>query len=95
MTSASVFKFLTKLPAIIIGTMRIVDGVKNATGADKKAAVLAAIPDSVALAEFVVERDLLNDEKVKELLSAAVDAQHAANKAWDALRDVVVKKVPQ
>lgn len=89
----TVFKFLAKLPVVTIGIMRIVDAVKSASGADKKAAVLESIPTSVALAEYVMERDLLDDAEVKKLLEAAIDAQHAANKAWDAIRAVVVKKV--
>lgn len=93
MNVGTVFQFLAKLPVVAIGIMRIVDQVKSASGADKKAAVLAAIPDSVALGEFIAERDLLHDAEVSKLLAAALDAQQAANKAWDAIRAVVVRKV--
>lgn len=50
-----------KLPALILGAMQIVERVKSAKGAEKKAAVLEVIDDSIELAEFGAGKDLLND----------------------------------
>ena len=59
--------FLFKLPMVIGGIVGIIDKVR-ASGADKKAAVLAVLPESIALAEFSVGRDLLNDPAIAQLL---------------------------
>ena len=88
-----ILQFAAKLPLVVTGIMRIVEAVKSASGPEKKAAVKSAILQSVALTEFVTERDLLNDPEVSKLYDAAIDAQHAADKAWDAVRAVLVKKV--
>ena len=85
---------LVKLPAVIEGTVRIVDRVKDARGADKKAAVLESIPESIALAEFTAERDLLNDPAIAELISALVDAEVAVARARNALKAGLLAKRP-
>ncbi len=43
--------------------------------------VIAALPESVALAEFAAGKDLLNDPAIAQLVSALVDAEAAAAKA--------------
>ena len=83
--------FLLKLPAVIGGIVGIVQKVK-ASGPDKKAAVLAALPESIALAEFAAGRDLLNDPAVAQLVSAVVDAEAALLKAREALKTGLLAK---
>ena len=85
---------LVKLPAVIEGTVRIVDRVKDARSADKKTAVLESIPESIALAEFTAERDLLNDPAIAELISALVDAEVAVARARNALKAGLLAKRP-
>lgn len=85
--------FALKLPAVIGGIVGIVEKVK-ASGGAKKAAVLAAVPESVALAEFAAGRDLLNDPAVAELVSAVIDAEAAVLKAREALRAGLLAKTP-
>ena len=85
---------LVKLPAVIEGTVRIVDRVKDARGADKKAAVLESIPESIALAEFTAERDLLNDPAIAELIGALIDAEVAVTRARAALKAGLLAKRP-
>lgn len=79
------FLLATKLPLVISGIMSIVDRIK-APGAEKKAAVLAAIPESVALAELLAGKDLVNDEALAQLISAYIDAEAVALKAKAALQ---------
>lgn len=83
--------FALKLPAVIGGIVGIVERVK-ASGTDKKAAVIAALPDSIALAEFAAGRDLLNDPAVAQLVSALVDAEAAVVKARAALKAGLLAK---
>lgn len=83
--------FALKLPAVIGGIVGIVQKVK-ASGADKKAAVIAALPESIALAEFAAGRDLLNDPAVAELVSALIDAEAAVVKAREALKAGLLAK---
>lgn len=83
----------TKIPAIVAGTMQIVSKIR-ASGADKKAAVLAAVPESVALVEMGVGRDVFNDPAIAQLLSAFIDAEAAAMKARDALKAGILSKAP-
>ena len=85
--------FALKLPAVIGGIVGIVQKVK-ASGADKKAAVIAALPESVALAEFAAGRDLLNDPAVAELVNALIDAEAAVVKAREALKAGLLAKKP-
>lgn len=84
--------FAAKLPAVVSGIMAIVQKVKDAKGSDKKAAVIAAIPESIALAEFGAGRDLLNDKAVADLLSVYIDAEKAAMKAKAALQAGILAK---
>ena len=86
--------FAAKVPAIIHGAVQVVDHIKNAKGADKKRAVIDAIPTSIELVEFAAGRDLLNDLAIAQLVSAAVDAEAAALKARTALRDGLLAKAP-
>ena len=86
-------QFLIKLPAVIGGIVGIIDKVK-ASGADKKAAVLAALPESVALAEFISGRDLLNDPAIQPAIDAVIEAEVALLKARNALKAVLLAKKP-
>ena len=85
-------QFALKLPMVIAGIMGIVQKVKDAKGPDKKAAVLAAVPESLALAEFAAGRDLLNDPVIAELVSVYIDAEKVAMKARDALKAGILAK---
>lgn len=84
-----------KIPAIVAGTMQIVGKIKGVSGAEKKAAVLAAVPESVSLIELGVGRDVFNDETIASLLSAFIDAEAAALKAREALKaGIMAKGIP-
>ena len=87
-------QFALKLPMVIAGIMGIVQKVKDAKGPDKKAAVLAAVPESLALAEFAAGRDLLNDPVIADLVSVYIDAEKVAMKARDALKAGILAKEP-
>lgn len=80
------FKFAAKLPLVVSGIVGIVNMVKNASPADKREAVRAAVESSLSLAEFVAEKDLLKDDVVQKLYSAYIDAEHAVAQARDALK---------
>lgn len=84
--------FALKLPVIIAEAMRIVQLIKNATGPEKKAAVLASIPSAVEMAEFGAGRDVLNDAVIAELMSVYIDAEKVAMKAKEALRAGILAK---
>ena len=84
--------FLLKLPAVITGITAIVSHVKSAPKNEKVDAVLAAVPDSTALAEFAIDRDLFDDEKVKAAVQAVVVAEHALLDARAALKAIVLQK---
>ena len=86
-------QFLIKLPVVIGGIVGIIEKVK-ASGPDKKAAVLDALPESVALAEFTLGRDLLNDPAIRPAIEAVVDAEAALLKARQALKAVLLTKQP-
>lgn len=85
--------FATKVPAIIKGAVEIIDHVKT-SGAQKKIAVVQAIPSAIELAEFAAGRDLLHDPAIALLVSAAVDAEAAALKARKALQAGLLAKAP-
>lgn len=85
---------IAKLPLVISGTMAIVQKIRSASGAEKKAAVLEAIPESVTLLELGLGRDVLNDPAIVELISAYIDAEKVAMKARDALKAGLLVKAP-
>lgn len=87
--------FALKLPGVIAGTMAIINKVKNATGEEKKAAVLAAVPESISLIEFAAEKDILNDATIAQLVSVYIDAEAVALKAREALRLGILSKAPE
>lgn len=82
----------TKLPALIHGAVEIAERIKGAKGRDKKAAVEQSIPHAVELIEFAAEKDLLNDEAIKQLISVSIDAEAAALRARDALKAGILAK---
>ena len=86
--------FVDKLPLLIKGTMIVVQKIKSATGPEKKAAVLEAIPEAIALTEFGAGRDLVADEGIAALIGAYIDAEKAAMKAKDALKAGILAKAP-
>ena len=86
--------FAMKVPGIIHMAVQIVDHFK-AAGSDKKKAVMESIPTSIELAEFAAGKDLINDTVIQQLISAAVDAEAAALKARDALRQGILNKAPK
>ena len=85
--------FALKLPMIVQGTMAIIQKIK-ASGPEKKAAVLEAIPESISLVEFAAGRDLLKDEAIASLVGVYIDAEKAAMKAKDALKAGILAKAP-
>lgn len=87
-------QFALKLPMVVAGLMSIVQKIKSASGAEKKAAVLESIPESIALIEFGAGRDLLRDEGIANLLSVYIDAEKIAMKAREALRAGILAKAP-
>lgn len=86
--------FATKVPTIIFGAMQVVQKIKGASGPEKKAAVIASIPESIELTEFAIGRDLLNDPAVLALVGAYIDAEKVAMKARDALKAGLLAKSP-
>ncbi len=74
----------TRAPGIIRGAVQIVQRIK-APGADKKAAVIASIPEAEALIEAGANKDIFNEPAIAQLVSACIDAEAAAVKAHDAL----------
>lgn len=87
-------KFAIKVPGLIGGFVQIIENVKNAKGPEKRAAVIAAVPNSIELVEFAAGRDLLNDPAILQLVGATVDAEAAALKAREALRLGLLAKAP-
>jgi predicted polyphosphate/ATP-dependent NAD kinase len=77
----------TMVPEIAIaeGVVREVADLKNKSGADKQAAVLDAVKQSVVVAEGLSDRDLLNDPEVEKATKGTIDAVVA-------LQNVLVKK---
>lgn len=84
--------FLAKLPLVIAGAAAIVAGVKKADKADKVDAVLEAIPQSVALAEYGIGIDLFNDATIQSLMKAVASAEHDLLEARKALKAGVLNK---
>jgi len=83
-------EFVTKLPAVIMGIMAIVERVRNAKGAEKHRAVVEALPESAALAEFATGRDLFNDETLAALRDEFIAAEALVlNARRDAMKLVV------
>lgn len=86
--------FALKVPALVMGAVEIAERIRDAKGRDKKAAVEQSIPNAIELIEFAAERDVLNDEAIKTLISASIDAEAAALKAREALRLGILAKQP-
>jgi hypothetical protein len=89
--NSSLLHFIMKLPVVISGIMGIVEKFR-VPGADKKAVVLGAIPESLELVEFLADRNLLNDPVVKDLISAYIDAEAKVINIKNKLRDVLVAR---
>lgn len=85
-------KYAFKLPVVISGITGIINLVKGASHEDKKAAIVAAVQSSVALAEFAAGHDLLKDEAISKLVEAVIDAEAAAQRAREALKDAIIHK---
>jgi hypothetical protein len=92
MKAQDILGFALKLPAVIGGVMGIVSKVKDAPKDAKVQAVIDSIPDSVALAEFSVGKDLLNDEAVKTAIEKVAALRHDLIEAEAALKAILVKK---
>jgi hypothetical protein len=86
--------FALKVPSLIQGSMKIVQSIKGASGADKKAAVIASIPAAIDLAEFGAGKDLLNNPAVAQLVGAYIDAEKAAMNAKAALEAGILAHAP-
>jgi hypothetical protein len=83
-----------KIPALIQGGVAMVQHIKGAKGADKKQAVIDSLPGGIGLIELGAGKDVLNDTAIMQLVSALVDAEAAALKARDALRQGLLAKGP-
>ena len=81
-----------KLPTVIQQGMTIAESIKGARGAQKKAAVLAAIPQGLGLAEFASGKDLLNDDAVAGLVSEYIDAEAHVRKVRGLLEQLLAAK---
>lgn len=84
--------FATKVPMVIAGVVKIIGKVKGASKADKVDAAIEAIMDSVALSEFVIEKDALNDANIKTLLATVVKIEHDLEEARAALKAGLLNK---
>lgn len=82
---------LGKVFGVISGMVHVVDTIAT-SGPNKKAAILDAIPESVALAELGVGHDLVNDAEIGPLVSALIDAEAAVLKVRAQIRAVLVKR---
>ena len=78
-----------RLPAIIQQGMTIAESIKGARGAEKKSAVLAAIPQGLGLAEFASGVNLLNDDAVAGLISEYIDAEAQVRKVRGLLEQLL------
>lgn len=91
-TTADIFGFLAKLPVVIGGVTAIISKVKSATKDDKVQAVVDAVSESVALAEFGVGQDLFNDDTIKALMAQVVSIEHDLVAAREALKAGILAK---
>lgn len=85
-------KYAFKLPAVVSGVTGIINLVRGASHEDKKAAIVAAVQSSVALAEFAAGHDLVKDDAINRLIEAVIDAEAAVLRAREALKDAIVAK---
>lgn len=88
-------KLAVKLPMVASGIYDIVAKIKGATHEQKKDAVIEAIPSSISLAEFTVDKDFLNDAAISKLLSALLDAEAIVAKAREAFKDGILNKAKE
>ena len=84
-----------RLPAIIQQGMTIAESIKGARGAEKKSAVLAAIPHGLGLAEFASGVNLLNDDAVAGLVSEYIDAEARVRKVRGLLEQLLASKAAE
>lgn len=75
----------TRLPGVIRGAVQIAKHFKT-SGADKKAAVIASIPEAEALIEAGANRDIFNEPAIAQLVDALLEAEVAVLKAQEALK---------
>lgn len=79
-------KILQAIPVAV----SVADGFK-VPGVDKKKAAIEGVQTTLMLAEYVSDKDLLNDAEVLNAIGAAIDAEVAARKTYDALHAAVEK----
>lgn len=77
-------RFALKLPTIISGVTALVEHFAL-PGKDKETKVLEALPTAVALTEYSIGRDLLNDPEVLAAAKAFIAAEVA-------LKNIITKK---
>ena len=73
-----------KLPGLISGAVAIVNHIKG-SGKEKERAVLESIPSALALTEFAVDKDLVNDAEFLEAAKTFIAAEVA-------LKNLITKK---
>lgn len=83
-----------RLPAIINGAIQVQSAIRK-PGVAKKTAVIAQIPEMIKLADLVgAGKFNLNDPAIMQLVSVYIDAEAAALKAKNALREGILVHVP-
>jgi hypothetical protein len=85
----NLFNLFVKLPLAISGIMAIIEKTKL-PGVEKKAAVLAAIPESIVIMELLAGRDILNDPIVASLISDFIDAEAKVINIKNKLKALIV-----
>lgn len=87
--------FVLRVPDLIKGGVALAKQIKK-PGPQKKIdvinGVLAAVPQGIVLAEQAAGKDVFNDPDIAELLSATIDAEHAAQRAHEALQAGLLAK---
>lgn len=90
--AVNVIALALKLPVVIQGMATIIGKIKGASKDDKVAAIIEALPESVALAEFVLDRDLFNDSEIRRLATALAKIETEAAEVRAALKAAIVAK---
>lgn len=72
---------VVKAIPLIVSGIQAVERIKSASGADKKAAVMGAVPGMLASVELLVEKDFADDAAVQDTASKLIDAIVAFDKA--------------
>jgi hypothetical protein len=90
------FSIFQKLVVLVPAVVNIVEKIRGAgNGAAKKAEVIAQIPEVLRLTEYAADKDLFNEPAIAHLVDALLEAEVAAMKAREALKQGLLNKAPQ